>query len=168
MVLLCEKWPCSISNLSWSNTVVTSYLNHFSYGWKQGVLFYSCSRPACKPPHEEPMVSFRGQCKDSRCHPWAFAQDPSGSFCFAISCPSAQVQASSDATTDFFPFLLINPLKKTLKALVQNFCLAYSDTGLRFSLCCLNSSCPWHAPQPVRRSLLTEPIFLCRYQMDLW
>lgn len=68
----------------------------------------------------------------------------------------------------FSPFFLINPLKKTLKALVQNFCLAYSDTGLRFSLCCLNSSCPWHAPQPVRRSLLTEPIFLCRYQMDLW
>lgn len=60
------------------------------------------------------MVSFRGQCKDSRCHLWALAQDPSGSFCFAISCPSAQVQASSDATTDFFPLFVNKPTEENI------------------------------------------------------
>lgn len=78
---------------------------------------------------------------------------------FVISCPIAQVQASSSITRLFVPFLLIDPLKKAFEALEQNYGLAYSDTGLQLSFCCSNLCSPWRAPQPVLRSLLTKSLF---------
>lgn len=39
---------------------------------------------------------------------------------FVISCPIAQVQASSGVAGDFVPFFLVDPLKKAFKALGQS------------------------------------------------